>query len=231
MIEVLRRTMRERWPLLLIGLPLLFLSVVPVALGAPPETAFGAGALMMVIFAAGIVARDIRSGTVQMILARPLRRSGYLFGRYFGVVFLEAIFLAGAAAAGWAVGQISHHPVPMGVELLAALGRLLQASLYGALLLLFSTFLPGYGDVLGYVLLWILFGIGGQIAAALERDAVRRVIGTVKNQVLPEPPWEGILRSGRWLHPAAGAWALAVAGALAVATLVFSAREFSYAHE
>lgn len=231
MSEIFRRTLRERRAILWIGLPLVGLSVVPVALGASVEAAFGAGALMMVLFSAGLVSRDVRSGALQMLLARPLYRSTYLLGRFLGVLALESVFLAGAGLCASGVGLLSHHPVSAGALLVSAAGTLLQTSLYAALLLLFSTFLPGFGDVLAYVLLWIVFGVGTQIAAAMQRESLQRLVSAAKNQVLPEPSWVAILRTGRWLDPAAGAWALALAGALALAAFIFSRRELSYAND
>ncbi len=231
MREILRRTLRERWPVLLAGIPLLALSVLPVALGASAEAAFGAGALMMVLFSAGIVSRDIRSGALQMLLARPIYRSTYLFGRFLGALALEGLYLLAAGLSAWAAGRIFGHPVSPGALLLPAAGTFLQTSLYGAILLLFSTFLPGYGDVLTYVLLWIVFGVGLQISAAAHAERLERVVSTVKGQILPEPAWALLLRSGRWLDRDAGAWALALAGALSLAALIFSKRELSYASD
>ena len=231
MIEIFRRTLRERRAILWIGLPLVGLSVVPVALGAPAEAAFTAGALMMVLFSAGIVSRDIRSGALQMLLARPIHRSTYLLGRFLGAVALEGVFLAGAGLCAAGVGLLSHHPVSIGALLIPAAGTILQTSLYAALILLFSTFLPGFGDVLAYVLLWIVFAVGAQIAGAMRHEGLQKLVSASKDQVLPEPSWAAILHAGRWLVPAAGAWALALAGSLALAAFIFSRRELSYAND
>jgi ABC-type transport system involved in multi-copper enzyme maturation permease subunit len=231
MREVLRRTVRERWRYLLVGALLIGFGALAVAAGGPAGTAFAGSSLMVVLFSSGIVSRDARSGTLQMLLARPIRRSDYLLGRYLGVLTLEACFLAAAFLIAWATGALSHHAVPVRETLLSGAGYFLQSSLYAALILCFSTFVAGYGDVLTYVLLWVLMGAGIQIGRALELPRLRTVFEFLKNQILPEPGWAKILSAQKWLAPEAGAWALAVAGFLALAALIFSRRQFSYASE
>src|SRR5438477_8868267 len=176
MIEMVRRFLRQK-----LGSP-----VVAVTLGAlalligVTITLSGARAgtssafLALVVLAARSISKDASSGALQMILARPLLRTQYLYGRYAGILCAYAGFLVlcGVFAALLALLVLPTMRIPSPPFDLSALARglagaLLGAALFSAILLFFSTFLPGYGDVLAYFLLAILLsmtvGIGDSI--------------------------------------------------------------------
>ena len=100
-----------------------------------------------------------------MILARPIRRTSYLFGRYLGILRPTRIFLAGrpglavlfavGAAARWSTHgrRPPSRSTPLGRG--DGGGAFLNALLFAAILLFFSTFLRGYADVLAYLVLSI----------------------------------------------------------------------------
>jgi ABC-type transport system involved in multi-copper enzyme maturation permease subunit len=229
-IEVARRTVRERWRVLLLGTLFALLAAAAVASGAPAGQAFSSVPMIGVILSIAIVSRDIRTGALPMLLCRPLRRADYLLGRYLGVLALVAVdaglVLAGAAAAGLrqAAGAGA------GALLSGAAGAVLQSALYVAVILMFSTFLPGVGDVILYVLLWLLYDVGYSLERVRSPESAE-ILARIKGQIFPEPEWSRIFSSGRWLDPQLASWGLALSVSLALAMLVFNRREFGYARD
>lgn len=241
MIEMTRRFLRQRFGSLPIVIALAVLALMTAIQGAlsEPEKALGAGFLAILLIAAGSVSRDISGGALQMILARPIRRTEYLFGRYLGILAAYAAFLA--VSSGLTVLLARLLPSVVGVRSLAELsaasiGRgvamaLANAILFAAILLFFSTFLPGYADVLAYVLMSILLNVLTGIGAALRRPWLLEAGEAVRANLLPTVDWGKVLRGRAALGEPTGRWVLAVAVFLAAAAIVFSRREFSYGQD
>ena len=60
----------------------------------------GGGYVALIVLAAASVSRDASSGALQMILARPIRRTDYLFGRYLGIVLAFLVFTVASVGIG-----------------------------------------------------------------------------------------------------------------------------------
>lgn len=230
MTEILRRTVRERWKILLVGFALSLFGVFAAAIGAGSDALFAPTTLVAVLLSIGIVSRDIRTGAVQMILARPVRRSAYLAGRYLGVVALVALYVATALLAGAAVMPLASRGALGSSLVSSAAGAFLQAGLAAALVLFFSTFLPGVGDVILYVLLQLGFDLTYGLFRVRSAEAAAAIL-SVKSQILPQPEWDRVVSDGRWLDPRVAAWALALTAALAAANWTFSRRQFGYGRD
>ncbi|HEY3202550.1 MAG TPA: hypothetical protein VGL03_02710 [Thermoanaerobaculia bacterium] len=240
MIEMIRRFLRQKFenPILAIALAVLALMVAfPIALSGD-QRGFQTSILAWIVIAAGSVSKDASTGALQMILARPLRRTDYLFGRYLGVLCASGIFLVVCAllAALFAAALLPalHIPAaPISPPMLArgVIGAFLGGVLFSATLLFFSTFLPGYGDVLGYFLLGILFSVLAGLGDTLKKPWMTRAFRTAQENVLPNPNWDEILRGENPLGAATGRWVLAVAVFLLAAALIFSRREFAYGQD
>jgi hypothetical protein len=174
-----------------------------------------------------------------MILARPIRRVDYLFGRYCGILLAYAAFLA--ATAGLALLLSPLLGKLLGAENAAKLspvdlirgsaGSLLSPALFAAVLLFFSTFLRGYGDVLSYFLLSLLLAAPGVLARPLKMPWLDTLGTMARENILPRVSWDEVLRGKGVLSPALGEFVLAVTAYLAFAALVFSRREFTYGHD
>lgn len=239
MIEMARRFLRQRLgsPAMLVALAILALLTAAQAT-EDPERALGSGFLALALIAAGSVARDISGGAIQMILARPIRRTSYLFGRYAGVLATYAAFLLVAAAVAVAFRTLlrsAMHAPPIDPQL-PALARgiaagLANALLFSAILLFFSTFLRGYADVLAYFVLLGTLGLLPNLGRQLGKPGLERAGEALRDNVLPQVDWSAVLRGQRVLAEPTGRFALAVAVFLAFAVLVFSRREFSYGQD
>lgn len=241
MIEMARRLVMQKFgSRAVVGL--LCVLAALLAFGAASDgargRAFQTASLALIALGAGVVSRDISSGAVQMILARPLSRTAYLLGRWLGVLWAFAIFLAITAILvllfSYAVLPAMHAsvaPLSLPSLLRGGAGALLDGVLFSATLLCLSTFLPGYGDLIAYFLIVVGLGSLQSMGGTLRRPSLETAARLVRENLMPDPDWTELL-SGRWASlEAAGRWALAVTALLLVAALIFRRRQFAYGQD
>ncbi|HTO87359.1 MAG TPA: hypothetical protein VMR54_07500 [Thermoanaerobaculia bacterium] len=240
MNEMVRRFLRQRFgsPAIVTALGLLGLLTALQAALSNPESAFGTGILAVALIAAGSVSRDASGGALQMILARPIRRTAYLFGRYLGILTVYGTYLG--VVAGLTILCVQLIPALSGPRPAAfsglALARgvataMLNAALFAAILLFFSTFLRGYADVLAYVVLQVALGAIPMLGAALKRPAIEKAGEALRSNILPNVAWGEVLRGHQVLAEPTGRWVLAVTAFLILAAVIFSRREFAYGQD
>jgi hypothetical protein len=181
------------------------------------------------VLAAGSVSRDVSSGALQMILSRPIRRTQYLFGRYAGILAAFALFLAGTSLVALVVVNLAA-PAAAAEVAPARLATLagetfLSGAFTAAILLFFSTFLPGIADLLGLLILYIVLHL------PVGAGPVNRVIEAARENLVPNVPWNEV-RAGQGAALAvAGRWVFALTVYLALAAVVFSRRELPYGND
>ena len=232
MIEMIRRFLRQKsrsaGTLVVVGVLAVASAFTLASTGGQAGAGGGAGFLVLLVLAAACVAKDASGGALQMILARPIRRTDYLFGRYFGIVvgfaaFLLACSLLGVVAkAAWDVAGPPLSPRAM----LAGLGSgTLWAAQSAAVFLFFSTFLPGYGDAAAF--------LGLQFLLSVQTSApwYQKLTETVRREVIPAVPWEKAFGGDLAALAAAGRGVLATVVFLAAASLIFARREFAYGQD
>jgi ABC-type transport system involved in multi-copper enzyme maturation permease subunit len=235
--EMVRRFLRQKLgspAILIVMAAFALLSMIPlVASKGKADT--GAGLIVLFVLAAGAVSRDASSGALQMILARPIRRSEYLFGRFLGIAAAFGLFLLVTFVLAILMPKIlpflTSADVDAGAIARALAGSFLSGLLVAAMLVFFSTFLPGYADVLALFLSGLLLNVPGVLAGWLKAPWLSR-FGTVLNENLsPTVPWDEVLRGDNVLREATGRYALALVAILAAALVVFSRREFAYGQD
>lgn len=234
---MIRRFLRQRFGSAGLVVALVVLGLVQVLFLAAQGAAsgFSMAAWAIFVIAAGSVSRDVSSGALQMILSRPIRRSEYLFGRYFGILLSFALFLLATSV----LALILFHTVvlrtargaaaDLSVEGLAvAAGQaFLTGAFQAAILLMFSTFLPGIADLLGLLLLYLLLNLPQFSQAPWLKTAGERA----RENMLPPVEWTRVLR-GEGVHAeATGRWVLALTVYLVIAAVVFSRRELPYGQD
>jgi ABC-type transport system involved in multi-copper enzyme maturation permease subunit len=153
----------------------------------------GVLALSAAVVAGPLISSEVESGLLLSMLARPMRRSEVVIGKWLGLGVLVAIYAAGSAlleiaAVDWATGYVPPHPV----ELILYVGSEGLALL--SLGLLLSTRLSGItGGVIALVA-WLMAWIGGvvgDIGVGLQNQAIENV-GTVSHLILPtDGLWRG----------------------------------------
>ena len=222
----------------IVALSALALVSAPQIAGSAGRSGFEVGTLALLILAAGCVAKDASGGALQMILCRPIRRGDYLLGRYLGVLAGFGAFLIGASVLGivFARGIVPLLGSPSQPIALDVLGRQLAATFLGgvasaATILLLSTFLPGYGDVLGFILLTPLAALPDLAGQILRAPWLQKAGQTLRENLLPSLDWSAVLQGRNPLGEATGRWTLAVVLYLVAALAVFSRREFAYGQD
>jgi ABC-type transport system involved in multi-copper enzyme maturation permease subunit len=154
-------------------------------------------ALGTAFLAGPTLAGEIESGMALAVLARPVRRSAVLVGKWLGLVVFGAGFVAVAGLAQFLVVRATvgyWPPDPVGgLALLAA-----QATVLFTLSLLLSTTIsPMASGIVAIGLFgatWIA-GVVGGVGEGLGNDGLVRV-GTVSRMVLPtDGLWRGAMHS------------------------------------
>jgi ABC-type transport system involved in multi-copper enzyme maturation permease subunit len=155
----------------------------------------GVLALSAAVVAGPLISSEVESGLLLAVLARPVRRSEIVIGKWLGLGILVGVYAAGAgslelAAVDWATGYLPPHPVDL-IAYVAAEGLVLLS-----LGLLLSTRLSGItGGVIALVawlMAWIA-GIAGGIGVSLQNQPLENV-GVVSNLLLPSDGlWRGAI--------------------------------------
>ena len=153
----------------------------------------GVLALSAAVVAGPLISSEVESGLLLSMLARPMRRSEVVIGKWLGLAVLVAIYAAGSAllemaAVDWATGYMPPHPF----ELIVYVGSEGLALL--SLGLLLSTRLSGItGGVIALVA-WLMGWVGGvvgDIGVGLQNQAIENV-GTISHLILPtDGLWRG----------------------------------------
>ena len=141
------------------------------------------------------ISSDLESGVAQALLARPIRRSAYLLGRWLGLAVVVVAYAAGSALlALGAVGWVSDYTPPSLLQPVAYLA--FQALVMMSLAILLSTRLSpiagGAICVVAWGLAWMA-GVLGDIGAALDASGVA-AIGDLGRILLPtDGLWRGVI--------------------------------------
>lgn len=155
----------------------------------------GVLALSAAVVAGPLISGEVESGLLLSMLARPLRRSEVVIGKWFGLAILVAVYAAGAgflelAAVDWATGYVPPHPVEL-ITYLAAEGLVLL-SLGMALSTRLSGITAGVIALVAWLMGWI-GGVVGDIGAGLQNQAVENV-GVISHLILPSDGlWRGAI--------------------------------------
>jgi ABC-type transport system involved in multi-copper enzyme maturation permease subunit len=146
-------------------------------------------------FGSPAIATDLESGVAQAMLARPLKRSSYLLGRWLG---LAVVMVGYAVAAGFlaigAVGVVSGYLPPDPILPVAFLAG--QALVLLTLTVLLSTRLPpiagGAIAVVAYGLAWMA-GVLGKIGLAIGTTSLVTVSDAVRFLLPTDALWQGVV--------------------------------------
>ena len=160
-------------------------------------------AMSAAFLAAPAIASDVESGTVHAMLARPMRRSDLVIGRWLGLAIVVAGYaaLSGLFAIG-VVGLVSGHLPPQPLVAVAFLAC--QAIVVLTLALSLGTRLPGIAA--GAVTV-VLFGLGwfagvlGSIAIVFDAEPLAQGRGRRPGA---DPDRRPVARRG--LRPRAARW-------------------------
>jgi ABC-2 type transport system permease protein len=146
-------------------------------------------------FGSPAIAGDIESGIAQALLARPLRRSSYLLGRWLGLalVIVGYAVLSGLLAI-FAVSVVSGYSPPNAIVPVAYLAG--QAIVLLSLTVLLSTRLPpiagGAIAVVAYGLAWMA-GVLGKIGIAIGTSGLVGLADASRLVLPTDAMWQGVV--------------------------------------
>ena len=155
----------------------------------------GVLALSAAVVAGPLISSEVESGLLLSMLARPLRRSEVVIGKWLGLGVLVAIYAAGAgflelAAVDWATGYVPPHPVDL-IAYVAAEGLVLL-SLGLGLSTRLSGITAGVIALVAWLMGWIA-GVVGDIGTGLQNQALENV-GVISHLLLPSDGlWRGAI--------------------------------------
>jgi len=141
------------------------------------------------------IASDLESGVALALLARPLRRSSYLLGRWLGLaVVVVAYAVLSAALAIGVVGLVSGYVPPNPLVPVAFLAG--QAVVLLSLTLALSTKLPPIGGgavaVVAFGLAWFA-GVLGGVGRALGADTLTSIAEATRLFLPTDGLWRGVV--------------------------------------
>jgi hypothetical protein len=178
--------------------------------------------LLSIIVGAAPIGPEFSSGTLQLILVKPLTRSAYLLSRVIGVslmVWLAASIAAGAELIARAALTEEIEATQIGVALLNGMA---ESFLTISLLTFFGSFNRAYFNVAMYIALQAVLSIAIGLANMGRRfPGIARFLSEVSRNLFPDAPRA---LDGRWLLLVLSNAAVA----LVLACLIFRKREVPY---
>ncbi len=152
-------------------------------------------AMSAAFLAAPAIASDVETGTVHAMLARPMRRSELVVGRWLGLAIVVAGYavLSGLLAIG-AVGFVSGHVPPAPLVAVAFLA--FEAITVMTLALAIGTRLPA---IAAGAITVVMFGLGwfagvlGNVAVAFDAAPLAGVGDVVRVLVPTDGLWRGVI--------------------------------------
>ena len=146
-------------------------------------------------FGSPAIATELESGIAQAMLARPLRRSAYLLGRWLGLAIVIAGYAVGSGLlAIGVVGLVSGYLPPDPILPVAYLAA--QSLVLLSLTVLLSTRLPpiagGAIAVVAYGLAWMA-GVLGKIGLALDAPSLVGVSDASRFLLPTDAFWQGVV--------------------------------------
>jgi ABC-type transport system involved in multi-copper enzyme maturation permease subunit len=180
------------------------------------------GLVMLLAIIAGCapIGPEFSSGTLQLILVKPINRAVYLLSRVAGVVLVvwAAALLAALAEL---LGRGFSDYTPIATSLVHAMADALLAV---SLLTLIGSFTRAYFNVALYFGIQIFLGLLAGIGARKFPEQVTRALNVISQNLFPDAPSRF---SGDWLLLVACNAAIA----LVLACLIFRRREVPYGAE
>jgi ABC-type transport system involved in multi-copper enzyme maturation permease subunit len=217
---------------------LIVIVVLMTAIGAPPGAPYALIGLFTLVAGCQLIGPEFSSGTLQLILSKPIGRSSYLTGRVVGVVLSIWVGVAIILCSDVIGRLIAGTPIVWRTVLWTALVSALKVLLTCSLLALFGSFTRSYVNIGiylgGQILLSGVYGLLSIMrgAASGEMAAIGRLLRAhpgvlegyrlVESNLFPDDPMTSFDRN----------WILMMTCNAVVAVLlacvIFSRREVPY---
>lgn len=180
-------------------------------------------ALMSVLIAAPSISGDIESNLALSMLARPVRRSELVLGKWLGLAALVSLYAAGAGVlevivVNWMTGYMPPRPLEL-ILYVAGVGLVLLT-----VALLLSTRLAGMTAAIIPLICYFMAWVGGILGGAGEAIGNQELIatGVVSKLLLPT---DGLWRAAVYAMEPASLVATYRAAGSAIAAFPFAATD------
>ena len=211
---------------------MLFMTIFPLGAAALMGTLSQLGGIaspLALVLAAGAIGQDVSSGTLQLLLVRPVSRPSLLVHRWLAAVIgAMALTVAVLVLAALALTLRGMQPDALDVVRML-LEALCSAAGSAAVMVMLSTLIGGLGDVGLFALALIFTQMLGGIAAFKHWDWLGRASEELQGALSPQLSWGWMLHGTPPSWFAITSWASTVTLALAVGIARFNRRELSYA--
>ncbi len=189
----------------------------------------GIAAPLALIFAAGAIGQDVSSGTLQLLLVRPVTRPEYLVSRWLAAVIGALGLTLLMFVLGTLVLMLRGTP-PAATELMKmVMESTAAASGNAAIMIMLSTLVGGLGDVGLYfgtlIVLQMLAGVG----QFKQWQWLIRACSELQGVLAPQLSFAWALQHTPMSWFALASWASSITLALAVGIARLNRRELSYA--
>lgn len=175
--------------------------------------------LLAIITGSGPIGPEFSSGTLQLILVKPIRRATYLLSRVLGVVIV--IWIAAIVAfLVEVVGRLVRGDVPLASMATTLLHTISMAVLTVTLLTLFGSLTRAYLNAAIYLVSSILLGMLPPMIGN-RYPSIARTLAFIDQNLFPSPP---PALNGKWLLLVFSNALIA----LVLACLAFRRREVPY---
>lgn len=194
-------------------------------------------ALVIAVFVGtGLVNKEIDKRTVLVMIAKPLSRTEFIVGKHLGLSAVLAVLIALMTAIYMGVMTLSQVPFPVTSLLVASLFLLLQLSLITAVAIAFGVFTSSLLATLLTFGVYLMGSFSTNLVALGTQSKNPAIESFTRNLYLVLPDLSrldlknqavyGMIPQPEVLLTNAGYGLLYIVVLLAIATLIFSAREF-----
>jgi ABC-type transport system involved in multi-copper enzyme maturation permease subunit len=189
----------------------------------------GIASMTALILAAGAIGQDVSSGTLQLLLVRPVSRPSLLVHRWLAAV----IGAAGIAVTALLLSSIALALRGSPPDALVLTGMVLEqvcsAAGSAAIMVMLSTLAGGLGDVALFAAALITTQMFAGLAMIEHWGWLARACTEVQGLLSPQLSWQGLAVHAPPSWFAVTSWASTVTLALAVGIARLNRRELSYA--
>jgi len=192
-------------------------------------TLAGPASAIALILSAGAIGQDVSSGTLQLLLVRPVSRPSVLLHRWLASV-IAAVGITIVLLLLATLALLAHKTQPNALDLVRmVLEAACSAAGSAAVMVMLSTLVGGIGDVGLFVAAMIVTQMFSGLAMLEHWEALARACNEVQGVLSPQLSWAWMLHGTPLSWFAITSWASTVTLALAVGIARFNRRELSYA--
>jgi len=192
-------------------------------------TLAGPASAIALILSAGAIGQDVSSGTLQLLLVRPVSRPSVLLHRWLASVIAAVGFTLVLLLLA-TLALLAHKTQPNALDLVRmVLEAACSAAGSAAVMVMLSTLVGGIGDVGLFVAAMIVTQMFSGLAMLEHWDVLARACNEVQGVLSPQLSWAWMLHGTPLSWFAITSWASTVTLALAVGIARFNRRELSYA--